>query len=270
MLMSFLFPAFMRHVCSRMLIATAVLTVWGGTMSPSHAVILTGSGSHIPLGPVVTSYPVVGPVYTEIPSTSFTGTWSGTAAASWQGTFTGTGPIPIGNLRPSGFSTYDFTGLANNVLPIGTYFFLGDLDNGSGTEKFSVKAFDASYMVITSAWLGDPLSLGPAVLGVSGIGVGGGAPMLTDMPGWDWNGIAANTYTFDGTTINPGNPTISLALGNNQAIRRLEFTRGSSFASFNIGAPVAVPEPATVVLLAGCFGASVLRRQWRRRSEAKS
>ena len=262
--MSFLFRAWMPHVHHRILIATVALTVWGGTMSPGHAVVLTGSGIHIPLGPVVTSYGVVVPVYTEIPSTSFTGTWSGTAAAAWQGTFTGTGPIPIGNLRPSGFSTYDFTGLANNVLPIGTYFFLSDLDNGSGTEKFSVKAFDASNMVITSAWLNNP------PLGVSGTGVGGGAPMLTDMPGWDWNGIAADTYTFDGTTINPGNPSINLALGNNQAISYLEFTRGSNFASFNIGAPAAVPEPATVVLLAGCFGASVLRRQWRRRSEAKS
>ena len=264
MLMTSLFHAFMPYVHHRILIATVALTVWGGTMSPSHATILTGSGDHIPLGPFVTSYGVVVPVYTEIPSTSFTGTWSGTAAAPWQGTFTGTGPIPAGNLRPSGFSTYNFTGLAAGALPIGTYFFLSDLDNGSGTEKFSVKAFDSTNTVITSAWLNSP------ALGVSGTGVGGGAPMLTDMPGWDWNGIAANTYTFDGTTINTGNPNVTLALGSNQAISYLEFTRGSSFASFGLGAPEAVPEPGTVVLLTGCCGASVLRRQWRRRSEAKS
>lgn len=262
--MSFLFHAWMPHVHHRILIAAVALTVWGGTMSPGHAALLQSNGPHIPLGPFVTSYPVVLPVYTEIPSTSFTGTWSASAAAAWQGTFTGTGPIPGGNLRPSGTSTYDFTGLTNGVLPVGTYFFLIDLDNGSGTEKFSVKAFDAAGSVLTLPWLDSP------ALGVAGTGVGGGAPMLTDMPGWDWNGIAADTYTFDGTTINTGNPSISLALGNNQAIRRLEFTRGSSFASFNLGAPAAVPEPATVVLLAGCFGASVLRRQWRRRSEAKS
>ncbi len=268
MLMSFLSHAFMRAVCRRILIATVALTVWGGTMSPGHAVILTGSGLHIPLGPFVTSYPVVGPVYTEVPSTSFTGTWSASAAAAWQGTFTGTGPIPISSARPSGFSTYDFTGLANNVLPTGSYFFLSDLDS---TEKFTVQAFDALNNVITSAWLGDPFSLNPAVLGVSGTGVGGGAPLLTDMPGWDWNVTAANTYTFDGTTINTGNPNVTLALGSNQAIRYLQFNRNHPNASFNIGAPIAaVPEPATVVLLAGCFGASVLRRQWRRRSEAKS
>ena len=259
--MSFMFNTCMRDVCRSILIATAVLTVWSGTMSPGHAGPLISFGDHIPLGPFVTSYPVVAPVYTEVPSTSFTGTWSASAAAPWQGTFTGTGPIPITSARPSGFSTYDFTGLANNVLPTGSYFFLSDLDS---SEKFTVQAFDVSNMVITSAWLNSP------PLGVSGTGVGGGAPMLTDMPGWDWNGIAANAYTFDGTTINTGNPNINLALGSNQAIRYLQFNRNHPNASFNIGAPAAVPEPATVVLLAGCFGASVLRRQWRRRSEAKS
>ncbi len=265
MLMTFLSHAFMRAVCRRILIATVALTVWGGTMSLGHAAILTGSGLHIPLGPFVTSYPVVAPVYTENPFTSFTGTWSAPAQSPWHGTFTGTGPIPAGNLRPSGFSTYDFTGLGGGGgLPIGTYFFLSDLDNGSGTEKFSVKAFDSTHTVISSAWLDDP------ALGHAGIGAAGGAPLFTDAPGWDWNGIAANTYTFDGTTINTGNPSMSLALGSNQAISYLEFSRGSSFANFALGAPVAVPEPATVFLLAGCCGASVLRRQWRRRCESKS
>ncbi len=258
MLMTFLSHAFMRAVCRRILIATVALTVWGGTMSPSHAGILNSNAAHIPLGPFVTSYPVVAPSYTEIPSTSFTGTWSAPAQSPWHGTFTGTGPIPAGNLRPSGFSTYNFAGLTNGFLPTGTYFFLSDVD----FETFSVKAFDLSLNEITTPWL-------QGAVGQSGVGAGGGAPILTDMPGYDWNGIAANTYTFSRSA--PGNPNVSLALENFQAIRYLEFSRNSSGASFGLGAPLAaVPEPATVVLLAGCFGASVLRRQWRRRSEAKS
>lgn len=264
MLMISLFNAFTPHVHHRILIAILALTVWGGTMSPGHAAVLNSFGDHIPLGPFVTSYPAVAPVYTESPFTSFTGTWSAPAQSPWHGTFTGTGPIPAGNLRPSGISTYDFTGLAAGALPTGTFFFLTDLDNGSGSEKFSVQAFDSTHTVISSAWLNNP------ALGHGGIGAAGGAPQSTDAPGWDWGTIAANTYTFDGTTINTGNPSISLALGSNQAISYLEITRGSSFANFALGAPVAVPEPATVFLLAGCFGASFVRRQWRRRIETKS
>ncbi len=263
MLMTFLSHASMRAVCRRILIATVALTVWGGTMSPSNAGILTGSGSHLPHVPLVTTYPVVVPVYTNSGNTTFTGTWSASAAAPWQGTFTGTGPIPSSG-TPVGISTYHFTGLAAGGLSAGTFIFFNDLDNGSGSETFSLKAFDSLNAVITTEWLND------TPLGVSGSGSGsGGVPILTDMPGWDWNGISANTYTFDGASVG-GNPNILFALENNQLIGHLEFTRTSNFATFGLGAPRAVPEPATVVLLAGCFGASVLRRQWRRRSEAKS
>jgi hypothetical protein len=90
MLMKFLSRAFMWAVCRRILIATVALTVWGGTMSQGHAGPLTGSGSHLPLPPFLTNFGIVKPASTEFGNTSFTGTWSGSADASWHGTFTAT------------------------------------------------------------------------------------------------------------------------------------------------------------------------------------
>jgi hypothetical protein len=226
----------------------AALTFGVGATSPAHAQ-LTGTGSHLPNSPIVASFPAAGPTYVETQNTSLTGTWDATVAAAWQGTFTATGPLPAGS-RPSGLSSYDFSGLPSGRLPTDSYFFINDLDSGSGgPEHLALKAYDSTHLVMMTPWLSSTL------LGVAG------TPLLTDMPGWDWN-ASTYTYSFDGGTV-VGNPSITLALGNNQDIGFLDVSRDNSFSTFNIGAPVAVPEPSTWVLLA--VGAAAILAFRRRR-----
>lgn len=208
---------------------------------------LTGSGTHLPLGSIVgpssTPEPGLGAAYTETPFTSFTGTWGASVLPAWQGTFTGTGPIPSLDSRPSGTSLYNFSGLATGVLPVGTYIVLGDIDSGSGVEHVTLKAFDSGGAPLIT-WLNSP----PAV--VRGIGSGGGGiPVSADLPGWDWNATTFE-YTFDGTTVG-GNPTVAFYLNNNAAIGSLSVTRDNSFSNFAVAAPSAVPEPGEYAAVAG-------------------
>ncbi len=228
-------------------------------IAPAHGqMFLTGSGAHLPLGPIVgpltTPVPGVGPAYTSIPHTSFTGTWDASAMPAWQGTFTGTGPIPGGS-NPSGTSLYDFSGLPGGVLSAGTYFGIADLDHGSGGEHVTLKAYGIGGAPLSTEWLYSP----PVVVRGSGSGAGG-LPVSADLPGWDWN-VSTFTYTFDGTTV-PGNPTIAFYLESGLAISGLEVTRDNKFSGFGMSAPSAVPEPSEYAAVAGlalaAFGA------WRR------
>lgn len=240
-------PALTRGI----LTAAAAMILWVGT-NPALAALLTGTGTHLILPPFVTPFPGVAPTYTAVPSTSFTGTWGTSALAAWQGTFVGSGPIPIG-ANPSGASSYDFLGIGSGLLPAYTSFIINDLDT---VEHFTLKAYDVAGTPLTE-WLDTPLR-------VAGTGSGsGGAPVSNDMPGWAWD-LATFTYTFDGTTI-PGNPNIVFAMENNQAMRRLDVNRDISSFSFNLVAPV--PEPS-MALFAGSFGALFFLRRSRSRTAA--
>lgn len=233
-----------------------ILALQLGLSSRIHAGILTGSGSHIPLGPYFTAgtFPTIAPTYATVPNTSFAGTWTTNVAPAWQGTFNATGPLPSG-VTATGLSHYNFSGVGAGTLPASTYFFLSDLDDGSGPENIILKAYDATNTVILTEWLNSP------AIGQGGTGSGsGGSTILTDMPGWNWNSMAG-TYTFSGSSV-VGNPNIFLGLESNLAIRGLDVTRDSTFANFGLGAPTAVPEPSSLILLAGGLATFFARRRF--------
>lgn len=242
-------------VARGILTAVMALTLWVGATNLAHAQ-LTGSGSHIPLAvtPVI-PFPAVGFSYVVNTATTFTGTWnSSPVPTAWLGTFTVTGVNPAGN--SVGLQTYDFSGLTGGVLPANSWFVIGDLDNGSGTEQITLKAYDATHTQIALPWL-----ISPALDQQDNSSLSTPVP-LANMPGWDWSVTTANTYTLNGNTV-PGNPAVSLALGNNQDIRFLEVSladagSGTSGNVFHVDAPTTVPEPSTMALLADGFGALFL------------
>jgi len=224
----------------------AILALAVGTTSLASAQALTGSGSHLPTGPG--GYPdpnVVGLSYTDNLNSTFTGVWTATPEPNWVGSVTRTGPN-TGGSGPNGTSTFDFSGLANGVLPATSPFFFSDLDAGSGLEQITFQAYDASHDLITAAWL-------DSTLGQAGVS----SP--SDMPGWNWD-TGTSTYTFDGSTV-PGNPSVGFYLQNNLDIGSLVVVRDTSFANFAIGAPVPTPEPATLALLGGGVSALTLFRR---------
>lgn len=226
------------------------LAFWLGGANPLHATALTGSGSNLPLGTFVTAYSKADPAYTETLNVSFTGTWNALAAASWVGTFSATGPVPAGT-RNTGNTNYDFTALAAGAAAAGTFFFIADLDN---TEHITLKAFDATNTLITTPWLENPLEQ-------SGTSGQGGPPQLVDMPGWSWNSITG-VYAFDGSTAGGGfNPNVGFELTNNVAVGHLTVNRDDQNTSFSVGAPLAVPEPSSVALLACGLGLLLVHRR---------
>ena len=199
------------------------------------ATALTGSSTHLdtytfPDSSVAANYNLI----------SGTGTWTTTNALpdwSTSGSFAISGPLQ-GSGGTTNSISYDFTNMPGGTLPVGSYVYLADLDNG---EVFTMTAYNSLGQIISKGWLSENL-------GGHGVGAGpGGSPLSTDMPGYDWNNTAASTYTFDGGTV-VGNPSISLALETNQAIGRLDFSRTNNSNAFTIAAPV--PEPSVVGLLA--------------------
>ncbi len=170
-------------------------------------------------------------------SGSFTGTWPPSVDPGYGGQFTGTGPFPAKN----GTNNFDFTTLTHGSLQSGTMMEFGDLDDGSGTEKFTLQAFNASHNVIQSAWLQDAFY------------VSGANPsdfVQGSMPEYKWSS-GTGTYLFDGANVT-GFPTIGVWLTTNTDISYLTVTSDTDFASFSIAAPV--PEPGSLAL----FGSGVL------------
>ena len=174
---------------------------------------------------------------------AFSGTWPGIgpnppAQTAWWGTFIATGPVPHGNTGVPGTAFYNFSptgGYAPGILPVGTYFHFGDLDNGSGGgESYRLRAFDITSTLITTPWLEIPFA---ATAG----SIAADMPSYTHTPG---------IYDFNGAFV-PGNPAVSVFLTNNTPIAFLEVTRNSTTTSFILAAPSAgnVPEPSTAMLM---------------------
>jgi hypothetical protein len=175
---------------------------------------------------------------------NFTGTWTTPVAAEWLGTFNGTGPYPL-SANGAGVSDWNFTTLDDHILPIDTYFRLGDLDQ-STAEKYIFTAFDAAHVQITTDWLDAPIfasSLTAADL------IPGSMPEYSVL-----NGV----YTFDGGGV-AGNPTLTVTLLNNVAISFLSVQKFSNNNSFGLAAPT--PEPGTMFLLGLGLAALGLRRK---------
>ena len=244
-------------VARGILTAAVALTLWVGATNPVQAALLTGSGAHLTLpGSVVpfSSIAVGLTSFSETPYTSFSLVWDGSAPLAWQGTVNGTGPYTAGP-RPAGTTLFNFSALNAGFLPTGTYLNFSDLDNGSGTEHITLRAFDTANNLITTPWLNDTVTLwAPSTT------TGGGAPGVNDGPGYDWNGVAANAYTFDGTTV-PGNPNINLFLTSAMNIGSVEVIRDSNSNSFGFAAPVPVPEPGTAVFGVACLAIVAARRR---------
>lgn len=227
------------------LIIASVFCAMALMCSVAEAVLLTGSGSHLPVpangvpngqSMTVTGNTVAGP---------WQGSWLAPALPNWVGTFDVIGPVPAGTTNNTGSSWYDFTSMPTGELPVGTYFRLGDVDQGSGTlENFTLTANNSSGL-ITTPWLNEPI-------GASGSGVGGPIT-LTDMPGWSYTG---GVYNFDGSTVG-GNPNISLILTNNVGITHLSVTRSSGYANFSLLAPI--PEPGSMAMMV-LGGLAMLKR----------
>jgi len=221
------------------------------TTSAALAAPLTGSGAHLPIvSPVVPA----NEGRTVTPFTGgFTGSWTPAVAPAWNGSFTATGPVPVGLTNPTGITRYDFTSLPLGDLSAGTFFRFGDVDGGSSTnETFTLLAFDASNTLITTPWLDEPVYTG-------GIGTGPGSSLVIgNMPGWSWN-AGTGEYFIDGSTITTANPTVSVYLESNMDISFLQVTRTSGFASFSLGAPL-VPAPGSAALF-GLAGVAAIRRR---------
>lgn len=197
---------------------------------------LIGAGKHLPLAPIGKTLAAVNPSYEESPI-SFTGTWSANAKAAWRGTYTADGCRPVGVVYPAGVARYDFTRLANHVLPAGTYFTVYSLNVG---DHFTLKAYDSTHTVISSPWLNS----NPHSQWGSGSGSGfPGRPVLANMPGWNWS-ESTGTYSLDGNSVDLQS-ILTIALSSREDISFLQVTRGSTGCSFNLLAPAAADESSS-------------------------
>ncbi len=234
-----------------------VLTICVGTTNSARSQVLIGSGDHLALPVITTLTGAVGPSYVNS-NPNFTATWDSSAATAWQGTVNAIGPLPIGSTNTTlGTSTYNFTTLTAGFLPTNSYFVLGDLDSGTGAaEHITLTAYTTSNTLITSPWLNIPTLIYNSTTD------GGGSPIATDMPGWNWNMTTASSYYFDGGTV-PLNPTIALAMFSNLDIGYLVVYRDNTTSNFAVFAPSAIPEPSTYAAFAGA--AMLGFADWRRR-----
>ena len=178
----------------------------------------------------------VAPTYVNNSSTvSFTGTWDTAAALEWQGTFTGSPDLPPGNFAIT--YSMNFSSLMNGVLPVNSYFGLGDLDGGSASnEVITLRAWDSTNTLITTPWLDEPTYQD-----------GTNNPQLASMlPDFMWDS-SAGIYTFAGSGETfAGNPSTSVIMLNNQEILILEVDDQTAYAGFGLSAPIFVPAPAPV------------------------
>ena len=188
---------------------------------------LIGSGDHLPLAPMGNVLAAVNYKYVENPN-GFSGTWSANAMRAWHGTFTATGLRPAGFYYSPDACSHDFSGLADGVLPIGTFFTIYQLNKNN---HLTIKAYDSSRRLIFTPWL----IRNPVCQWGSGSGPGfPGLPDLANMPGWDWN-ETKGTYTFDGNNVKAS--SITVVLSSCEPIGFLEVTRGNNSVSFSLAAP---------------------------------
>jgi hypothetical protein len=179
-------------------------------------------------------------ITTDNSPNGFSGTWEPTNAnIPWNGVnsgFSGTGVLPTG--ANVGLGKYDFMKLNQNggLLPVGTFFGFGDLDNGSGAESITLQAFDAANMIISNPWLDSPISVFGADAGQN------------NMPEYMWDPILS-LYRFSGLNV-PGNPdSLNFQLVNTEEMGFLEVDKTGGFG-FALSAPtVRVPEPEVIWLL---------------------
>ncbi|MEM9166619.1 MAG: hypothetical protein AAGB48_06305 [Planctomycetota bacterium] len=229
-------------------IAATILGIAGAAASQP----LVGSGPNLPIPSPNDPPPPQQPRAVTTGSGTWTGTWTSPAAANWVGSFNAIGPVPAG-VTSTGTTRYDFSSLPTGQLPADTFFRFGDVDGGSTTtEVFTLIAFDTGGSLITTPWLDEPLA-------VTGSGTGGGGTILPgNTPGWSWT-AGTGTYVIDGSTVTGGNPSISIFMESNTSIASMQLTRGSTFASFSLAAPL-IPAPSAMGVLAGA-GLLVSRRR---------
>lgn len=231
---------------------TACITLALSLAGTAAAQPLVGAGPNLPI-PAPNDPPPPQQVRNAVTSgPGWTGTWVAPAQPDWVGSFTATGPIPAG-ATTTGTTRYDFSTLPTGQLPADTFFRFGDVDGGSTTtEVFTLLAFDSGGSLITTPWLDEPIA-------VTGTGTGGaGAILPGNTPGWSWT-AGTGTYVIDGATVTGGNPSISIFMESNTPIASMQLTRGSTFASFSLAAPL-IPAPASAALL-GLGGLAACRRR---------
>lgn len=224
----------MKHLPFKMILSLFLLCL----MVPNlNGALLTGLGPHLGVPSSGMPNTQVRSVTGNTTSGPWQGSWSAPALTNWVGTFDVTGPTPTGTSSNTGTSVYDFTSLPTGALPAGTFFRIGDLDQGSaGTEILSLTATDANGAIL-NPWLDEPI-------GVGGTGSGSGnSILLVDMPGWSYG---SGSYKFDGSTV-PGNPNVAFMLTSNVPITTLTLVRQTSWANFSLHAPI--PEPASAITL---------------------
>lgn len=188
--------------------------------------------------------------------TGFTGTWDNNVAPAWIGTFAATGFYPEG-LATASTSIWDFAGLSHGSLPVGTFVGLGDVDAfGAAEEKYELTAFDAFAKAITSPWLDD-------VFFISSISCATEC-VQTSMPEYQWSALNG-VYSFDGLNVTGNNPTVTVWVPTNTLISGLSVKKFSHNNSFVLAAPVAIPEPNSLLLvLLSLFAASFMSARGRR------
>lgn len=219
---------------------------------------LIGSGAHLPIpasnpGTKISPIAIQHEFATRTPGVGgFSGGWSTAVRPEWGGSYSVTGNPP--DNQHSGDTEFDFTGMVNNHLPVGTYVYFGDVDRGAGlNETFTLRAFaDVAGTTPLFQWMDGPV-------GVRRSPTTGNNPPAGDLPGWSYN-AATGEYTIDGSTVS-GNPNEAFMLQNNQAVVHLEVSKASQPYQMNLVAPL-VPEPssAVVVLLALSTSGLVGRR----------
>ncbi|MCF6238818.1 MAG: hypothetical protein L3J79_08420, partial [Candidatus Marinimicrobia bacterium] len=197
---------------------------------------LHGSGEHLYIDGSTPDFPEMEAYsYSNVTNTGFDAGWSNSVLPAWRGSFSATGPTPAAGSAVGTTTVMDFSGLQDGELMTGTFFNFSDLDGGSGSEAYTIRAYDSDNMLIEGAWLSE-------IVGVKYIN--GSPPNMNDMPSWSF---ASGEYNFVGNHTG-GNPNDLFALTSLRDISYLEIDRTSTFNGFSLGAPV--PTPGAMSLLA--------------------